>query len=100
MKEPTYGWPAIQHYMAALPQHLEKVLTKEVNDLKIDVLGHTAIAFFISHSSLKLKARAEMHEPNFRVSMIFKRTPAGWRAIHFHESALSAQAAQAMSSAH
>jgi uncharacterized protein YbdZ (MbtH family) len=31
--------------------------------------------------------------------MIFQRTPAGWRAIHFHESSLSAQAAQAMASA-
>jgi ketosteroid isomerase-like protein len=99
MKEPTYGWPAIQRYMAALPEHLEKVLAKEVKDLKIDVLGDTAIAFFISHSSVQLKARAELHQPTFRVTMIFQRSPAGWRAIHFHESSLSAQAAQAMASA-
>jgi ketosteroid isomerase-like protein len=99
MKEPTYGWPAIQRYMAALPEHLEKVFAKEVKDLKIDVLGDTAIAFFISHSSVKLKARAELHQPTFRVTMIFQRNPAGWRAIHFHESSISAQAAQAMASA-
>jgi ketosteroid isomerase-like protein len=99
MKEPTYGWSAIQRYMEALPEHLEKVFAKEIKDLKIDILGETAIAFFISHSSVKLKARAELHEPTFRVSMIFKRTPAGWRVIHFHESSLSAQAAQAMASA-
>lgn len=99
MKEPTYGWPAIQRYMAALPEHLEKVLGKEVRDVKIDILGDTAVAFFISHSSVKLKARAEPHEPTFRVSMIFQRGPAGWRVIHFHESALSAQAAHAMASA-
>jgi ketosteroid isomerase-like protein len=99
MKEPTYGWPAIERYMAALPEHLEEVLAKEVRDLKIDLLGDTAIAFFISHSSVKLKSRAELHEPTFRVSMIFQRAPAGWRAIHFHESSLSAQAAQAMASA-
>lgn len=99
MKEPAYGWPAIQRYMAALPEHLEKVFAKEIKDLTIDVLGNTAIAFFISHSRVKLKARAELHEPTFRVSMIFKRTPAAWRLIHFHESALSAQAAQAMASA-
>lgn len=99
MKEPTYGWPAIQRYMAALPEHLEKVFAKEVKDLKIDVLGDTAIAFFISHSSVKLKARAELHQPTFRVTMIFQRYPVGWRAIHFHESSLSAQAAQAMASA-
>jgi ketosteroid isomerase-like protein len=97
--EPTYGWAAIQRYLAALPEHLERVLAKEVKDLQIDILGDTAIAFFVSHSSVKLKARAALHDPTFRVSMIFQRTSAGWRAIHFHESALSAQAAQAMASA-
>jgi steroid delta-isomerase-like uncharacterized protein len=99
MKEPTYGWPAIQRYMAALPEHLEKVLAKEVKDVRIDILGDTAMAFFISHSSVKMRTRPGLYEPTFRVSMIFQRTPAGWRAIHFHESSLSAQAAQAMASA-
>jgi ketosteroid isomerase-like protein len=98
-KEPIYGWPAIQHYIAALPEHLEKVLAKEVTDLQIDVRGDAAIAFFVSHSSVKLKARAALHEPTFRVSVIFQRTSAGWRAIHFHESALSAQAAEVMTPA-
>ena len=99
MREPTYGWPAIQRYLAALPRHLEEVLAKEVKDLKIDVLGDTALAFFNSRSRVKLKTRAGLHEPSFRVSMIFRRAPAGWRAIHSHESALSAQAAQAMAPA-
>jgi hypothetical protein len=99
MKEPTYGWRAIQRYMAALPEHLEKVLAKEIKDVRIDILGESAIAFFLSHSSVKLKARPGLHEPTFRVSMIFHQTPAGWRVIHFHESSLSAQAAQAMASA-
>jgi hypothetical protein len=98
-KEPTYGWTAIQLYIAALPEHLEKVVAKEITDVQIDILGDTAIAFFISRSSVKLKARAALHEPTFRVSMVFQRTSAGWRAIHFHESALSAQAAQVMASA-
>ena len=95
-KEPTYGWPAIRSYFAALPDHLEKVLAKELTDVQIDILGDTAIAFFISHTKAKLRARTTPHEPTFRVSMLLHRTPAGWRAIHFHESALSAQAAQAM----
>jgi ketosteroid isomerase-like protein len=97
--EPTYGWAAIERYIAALPEHLEKVLAKEVKDVQIDILGDTALAFFISHSSVKLKARAGLHEPTFRVSMIFQLTPAGWRVIHFHESARSAQSVQAMAAA-
>jgi pimeloyl-ACP methyl ester carboxylesterase len=31
--------------------------------------------------------------PTFRVNLIFRRTSAGLRGIHFHESALSAEAA-------
>jgi hypothetical protein len=57
-QEPTYGWAAIQRCIAALPEHIEKVLAKEVKDLQIDILGNTAIAFFVSHSSVKLKTRA------------------------------------------
>lgn len=75
MKEPMYGWPAIHHSMAALPEHLEKVLSKEIEDLKIDVLGDTAIAFFISHSRVKLKVCAELREPRFWVNLIFPAVP-------------------------
>lgn len=99
MTEPTYGWDAIRRYFQALPDHLEKVLSKVLSDVRIDVLGDTAIAFFISHSTVKLKRQAALHEPTFRATMIFQRTAAGWRVIHYHESALAALAAQVMSSA-
>ena len=99
MKEPTYGWDAIRRYFAALPDHLEKVLSKVLSDVRIDVLGDTAIAFFISHTTAKLKRQPGLHEPTFRATMIFQRTAAGWRAIHYHESSLAALAARVMSSA-
>lgn len=99
MREPAYGWDAIRRYIAALPEHLEKVLSKTLSDVQIDVLGDTAIAFFISHTTAKLKGRAAPHEPTFRATMIFHRTAAGWRVIHYHESSLAALAAQVMSSA-
>lgn len=98
MAEPTYGWDAIRRYFAALPDHLEKVLSKVLSDVRIDVLGDTAIVFFISHTIAKLKRQAALHEPTFRATMIFQRTAAGWRAIHYHESSLAALAAQVMSS--
>jgi hypothetical protein len=44
MREPTYGWDAIRRYFAALRDHLEKVLLKALSDVRIDVLGDTAIA--------------------------------------------------------
>lgn len=99
MREPTYGWDAIRRYFAALPDHLEKVLSKVLSDVRIDVLGDTAIVFFISHTTAKLKRQTALHEPTFRATMIFQRTIAGWRVIHYHESSLAALAAQVKSSA-
>jgi SnoaL-like domain len=56
-----------------------------------------ALPFFTTHSGVKLKGRASKYEPAARFSMIFQRTSAGWRIVHFHESAQSAQSAQAKS---
>jgi ketosteroid isomerase-like protein len=97
MEEPIHGWTAIQRYYAALREHLDEVLAKRVEDIKIDILDDTAITFFTTHSNVKLKGRATKYEPSARVSMIFRQTSAGWRSIHYHESAQSAQSAQAKS---
>lgn len=97
-KEPIYGWDAIHRYLAALPDHLETVLSKSLGDVRIDVLGDTAIVFFISHTTAKLKRQVALHEPVFRATMIFDRTAVGWRVIHYHESSLAALAAQVLSS--
>ena len=35
MREPTYGWDAIRSYFAALPDHLEKVLSKTLSEMRI-----------------------------------------------------------------
>ena len=98
MTEPIYGWDAIRRYFAALPDHIEKVLSKALSDVRIDVLGDTAIVFFISHTTAKLKRQGALHEPTFRATMVFHCTTAGWRVIHYHESSLAASAAQVMSS--
>ena len=99
LTEPTYGWDAIRRYFEALPDHIEKVLSKVLSDMRIDILGDTAIAFYISHTTVKLKRQAALHEITFRATMIFQYTTAGWRAIHYHESSLAALAAQVILSA-
>jgi ketosteroid isomerase-like protein len=93
-EEPIHGWPAIQRYLGALPEHLDEVSAKEVDDVQIDVLGDTAIAFFTSRASVKIKGYPAKYEPIGHVSMVLHRTSEGWRAIHFHESARSEQAAE------
>jgi ketosteroid isomerase-like protein len=95
--EPIHGWPAIENYFEALPQHLEQMLEKTIDPLEVDVFGEAAAAFFEFHSIVKLKGGDELYRPSGRVTMLFHRTQAGWRAIHYHESALAAQAADQIS---
>jgi ketosteroid isomerase-like protein len=97
MEESLYGWKAIQHYYTSLPEHLDEVSAKRVEALRIDVIGDTAIAFFVTHSSVRIKGRPTKYEPSARVSMIFHRISIGWLLIHFHESAQSAQSANVKS---
>ena len=87
-----YGWPAIKRYYQALPEHLEQMVAKTVDDVRIDVLGDAAAAFFQFHSKVRIRGREAQHELAGRATMLFRRTPAGWRVIHFHESAPGALA--------
>jgi ketosteroid isomerase-like protein len=98
--EPIHGWPAIEQYFAALPSHLEKMAAKKIDGLRIDSLGGAAIAFFQFHSTVKLKGGEGLYRPSGRVTMLFRQTEAGWRAIHYHESALAAQAADQIGRMH
>ncbi|HEY9000647.1 MAG TPA: nuclear transport factor 2 family protein [Mucilaginibacter sp.] len=94
--EPIYGWAAIERYIAALPEHLEKVEAKKLDDVRIALLNDTAMVFFRFHSIVKLKGHEGLYQPAGRVTMLLRRTSDGWRVIHFHESALAAQAADAV----
>jgi hypothetical protein len=46
--EPIYGWPAIKRYYELLPEHLEQMLAKSVDGVRIDVLGDARPLFFSS----------------------------------------------------
>lgn len=89
---PIYGWPTIKRYYEALPEHIEQMLAKSVDDVRIDVLGDAAAAFFQFHSKVRIRGREAQHEVAGRATMLFRRAPAGWRVIHFHESAPGALA--------
>jgi ketosteroid isomerase-like protein len=90
--EPIYGWPAIERYLAELPEHLEYISAMELDGISIDLLGDSAAVYFRFRAKGKLNKQEGSHEPVGRVTMIFRRTPNGWRAIHYHESALAAHA--------
>jgi len=44
--EPLYGWPAIESYLRALPEHLEIISTMNLDQLSINPMGQMAVAFF------------------------------------------------------
>lgn len=92
--EPILGWSAIASYFEALPQHLEQMVEKRIESIEVDVVGDAAVAFFEFHSIVRLKGGEGLYRPSGRVTMLFKRTRTEWRAIHYHESALAAQAAE------
>jgi hypothetical protein len=71
-----------------------QMVEKKIDGIKIDPLGDSAIAFFQFHSTGKLKGGEGLYRPSGRVTMSFLHTQVGWRAIHYHESALAAQAAE------
>lgn len=91
--EPILGWRAIENYFEALAQHLEQIVEKYIDPITVDVFGDAAVAFFEFHSVVKLKGVQGLYRPSGRVTMLFKRTQTAWRAVHYHESALAAQAA-------
>lgn len=69
------------------------MVEKKIDPIKVDAFGDAAAAFFEFHSIVKLKGAEGLYRPSGRVTMLFKRTQTVWRAIHYHESALAAQAA-------
>jgi ketosteroid isomerase-like protein len=93
--EPITGWAAIERYLEALAIHLETISSMVLHEVTIDPLGDAAVAYFRFVVKGKLKGHARPHEPVGRVTMLFRRTPHGWRVIHYHESALAAHAVEA-----
>ena len=89
--EPMHGWAAIKRYYAGLPKHLEAIVAKEVDDVRIDVSGDTAMAFFRFQSTVRIKGHVGLFRPTGRVTMLFRHALTGWRLIHFHESAVAAR---------
>jgi hypothetical protein len=66
--EPILGWPAIAGYFEALPQHLEQMVEKTIDPMKIDVFDDAAAAFFEFHSIVRLKGGEGLYRPSGRVT--------------------------------
>lgn len=68
-------------------------MEKVIAPIEVDASGDAAVAFFEFHSVVRLKRGEGLYRPSGRVTMLFRRVGGEWRTIHYHESALAAQAA-------
>ncbi|AJD46637.1 hypothetical protein S7S_01065 [Isoalcanivorax pacificus W11-5] len=85
--EPLRGWPAIAAYYQRLTTLFSRVLLMQIGDLDIDLLGDTAYAFFTFRFVGEMHGEPGPFQTQGRNTVLFRRTGAGWRGIHYHESA-------------
>lgn len=89
--EPHVGWPAIAAYWGIDRTRAERLLTWR--DLTAVQAGtDVAIAFFHCNWSTYLPGNRLYPKPfggPVRISMVLRRKPQGWRAIHYVEAPLA-----------
>lgn len=89
--EPHIGWPAILRYWGVDRSAAERLLTWR--DLTaVAAAPDVAIAFFHCNWSTYLPGNRLYPKPfggPVRISMVLRRKPEGWRAIHYVEAPLA-----------
>ena len=85
--EPLRGWQAIASYYQQVTTLFSQVSMMQVSDLNIDLLGDVAYAFFTFRFAGEMRGGPASFQARGRNTVLFRRTGAGWRGIHYHESA-------------
>lgn len=83
---PIRGREGIAKYYRRVAGQFEAVMRMSVDDLSVDILGDAAFAWCTFHFAAVFKGRREPHLADARVTFLFRRSQAGWRVIHYHES--------------
>ncbi|KAF0811155.1 hypothetical protein A167_00187 [Alcanivorax sp. S71-1-4] len=85
--DPLRGWQAIAGYYQRMTTLFSQVRMMQVSDLNIDLLGDVACAFFTFRFAGEMRGEPGPFQARGRNTVLFRRTGAGWRGIHYHESA-------------
>jgi ketosteroid isomerase-like protein len=85
---PVTGWEDLLRYWDGVSGHVESVPEWDEIATDVAVLGDAAFGFTRLSTRIKLRDAEPTFDGEVRCSFVLRRTPAGWRLVHYHESRL------------
>ena len=83
--QPVRGERELDRYFRDVTQGLGRVVSMDVGDVTIDVLGDVAYAFFTFRFAAELPDGSPFAVQG-RNTLVARRVGDGWKGIHWHES--------------
>ena len=87
---PMTEWSAIERYWDDVPALVERVPGWDEIDSEVAVVDDVALVFTRLRTSIKIRDVQPTFDGEVRCSIGLRRTDAGWRLVHYHESRLVA----------
>jgi ketosteroid isomerase-like protein len=85
---PVTDWDALLRYWDGVAGHVEAVVEWDEVATDVALLGDAAFGFARLSTRIKLRDAEPTFDGEVRCSFVLRRTPAGWRLVHHHESRL------------
>jgi ketosteroid isomerase-like protein len=85
---PVTDWDALLRYWDGVSGHVEAVVEWDEIATDVALLGDAAFGFARLSTRIKLRDAEPTFDGEVRCSFVLRRTPAGWRLVHYHESRL------------
>ena len=86
LAQPVRGWKGVESYYDRVASSLERVSVMTIGDVSIEVFDDVAFAYCTFHFVGDVKGQAEPRIADGRNTFLLRRTAAGWKTIHYHES--------------
>ncbi len=87
-ESPLCRWEDILRYWSEVPTVVESVPEWREIDGHIAVIGEVAVVYSKLMTRIRIRDIEKTFNGEVRLSLALRRTPAGWRLIHYHESRL------------
>lgn len=87
-ESPFRRWEDILRYWSNVPNVVESVPEWREIDGHIAVIDNVAVVYSKLMTSIRIRDVEKPFNGEVRLSLALRRTPDGWRLIHYHESRL------------